>query len=62
MFAIFRKIFSAAKEIKNLRYQVESLKCDLQQALAITERYMTLFKTTDKIQLLILRRSLWTKK
>lgn len=62
MFAIFRKIFNAAKEIKNLRYQVESLKCDLHQALAITERYMTLFKTTDKIQLLILRRSLWTKK
>lgn len=62
MIKFFRNIFNFKKEIKNLRYRINSLMTDIKQILAISEKYLPLMKTSDKIQLLILRRNLWTKK
>lgn len=62
MIKFFKNIFNFKKEIKNLKYRVNSLLTDIKQIMAISEKYLPLMKTTDKIQLLILRRNLWTKK
>ena len=61
MFNIIKKIINNKKEIRNLKYQIESLKFDLQHSLAVSEKYIPLMKTTDKIQLLILRKNLFRK-
>ena len=61
MFDCFRHFFSMKKEIRLLNYKLNALKFDLQHSLAISEKYIPLMKTADKVQLLILRRSLWTK-
>ena len=62
MFKLLSKIFSFNKEISNLNSKINSLKFELQHSLSISEKYLPLMKTSDKIQLLILRRNLWTKK
>lgn len=62
MFKIFSKFSKLNKEISNLNSKIDSLKFDLQHALSVSEKYMPMMKTSDKIQLLILRRNLWTKK
>lgn len=62
MVKFFRNIFNLKNEIANLKYRVNSLLTDLKQILSISEKYLPLMKTSDKIQLLILRRNLWTKK
>ncbi len=62
MFKFFRKIFDYKKQIKDLKYKTESLIFDLKHSLSISEKYFPYMKTTDKIQLLILRRNLWIKK
>lgn len=61
MFSVIQRIISNKKEIKKLKYEIESLKFDLQHSLAISEKYIPLMKTTDKIQLLILRKNLFRK-
>jgi hypothetical protein len=62
MFKFIKKFLNEKKEVKNLKYLVNSLNADIKQVIAISERYLPLMKTSDKIQLLILRRDLWTKK
>lgn len=61
MFNIIKKIINDKKEIRNLKYQIEALKCDIRHSLSIVERYLPLMKTPDKIQLLILRKNLFRK-
>ena len=62
MFKFLKSILSYKAEIKKLKYQIESLKFDIQHMSSIAEKYFPLMKTRDKVQLLILRRCLWTKK
>jgi hypothetical protein len=56
-----KKFFESQSTIKELRSQNESLKFELRHSLSVTEKYIPLMRTKDKIQLLILRRNLWTK-
>lgn len=62
MFKLIPKILNYKKEIQVLNKEIECLKFDLRHSLSISEKYIPLMKTADKIQLLILRRNLWTKK
>ena len=62
MFKIIKSIFQNKKEIKDLKSQLSALKFDLRHSLEISEKYFPLMKTADKVQLLILRRELWTKR
>lgn len=62
MFKLIPKILNYKKEIKILKNELENLKFELRHSLSISEKYIPLMKTADKIQLLILRRNLWTKK
>ena len=59
MFKILKKIIEKKKEIRDLKYHIESLKSDLKHSLAVSEKYLPLMKTSDKIQLLILRKNLF---
>ena len=61
MFNVLRKIINDKKKIESLKYQIEALKTDLNHALALSEKYLPLMKTTDKIQLLILRKNIFRK-
>ena len=62
MFNLIKNLFKYNSEIKKYRYMIDSLKTDLTQILAISEKYLPIMKTSDKIQLLILRRNAWIKK
>lgn len=62
MFKCVKNFFKQKNEIKKLRYQIESLKFDILSITGIVEKYFPLMKSRDKVQLLILRRCLWTKK
>ena len=62
MFKRIKNFFKQKNEIKKLKYQIESLKFDILLITAIAEKYFPLMKSRDKVQLLILRRCLWTKK
>ena len=62
MFKFIKKFLNTKNEIKNLKYVISSLSADVKQIISLSEKYLPLMKTTDKIQLLILRRNLWTKK
>ena len=62
MFKRIKNFFKQKNEIKKLKYQIESLKFDILSITAIAEKYFPLMKSRDKVQLLILRRCLWTKK
>lgn len=61
MFSLIKKYIDNKKEIRNLKYQINSIKFDLKHALAISEKYIPLMKTSDKVQLLILRKNLFSK-
>lgn len=61
IFKSFNKFLDYQKKIKELRSQIEALKFELRHSLSVTEKYIPLMRTKDKIQLLILRRNLWTK-
>ena len=61
MFNLIKKYIDHKKEIRDLKFQIDSIKFDLKHALAISEKYIPLMKTTDKIQLLILRKNLFRK-
>jgi len=56
-----KKFFNTKNELKKLKYQNQALCFEIKHAMSICEKYIPLMKTTDKIQLLILRRNLWTK-
>ena len=62
MFKLIPKILDYKKEIQKLKKEIEALQFELRHSLSISEKYVPLMKTSDKIQLLILRRNLWTKK
>ncbi len=59
MFNLIKKYIDNKKEIRSLKFQVEAIKFDLKHALAISEKYIPLMKTSDKVQLLILRKNLF---
>ncbi len=61
LFKVLKKFLGYQNQVQELRAQIESLKFELRHSLAITEKYIPLMRTKDKIQLLILRRNLWTK-
>ena len=61
MFNIIKRIIDNKKEIRDLKYQIDALKVDLKHALALSEKYIPLMRTPDKIQLLILRKNLFKK-
>jgi hypothetical protein len=57
----FQKFLDTKKEIRELKSQIDFLKFELRHSLSVTEKYIPLMRTKDKIQLLILRRNLWTR-
>lgn len=61
IFRVFKKFLEQKREIKDLRFKIDALKFELKETLSITEKYIPLMRTKDKVQLLILRRNLWTK-
>ena len=61
MFKILKKIFDYKKENEYLTNKINDLKFELRHALSLSEKYLALMKTQDKIQLLILRRNLYEK-
>ena len=61
MFSLFRRIINYKQQIKDLNYKIDYLKTDLKHSLSVSEKYLPLMKTTDKIQLLILRQNLFDR-
>ncbi|MCR5264979.1 MAG: hypothetical protein K6E29_00115 [Cyanobacteria bacterium RUI128] len=61
MVKFIKTVLRYRTEIKKLKMQMEALKFDIKQMSSIVEKYFPLMKTRDKVQLLILRRCLWTK-